>query len=184
VQHCPSLGRHDTFTCERWMLLQVCPGAFDATVPGVFDLVFRAILDAYHDRTPVIPLPNLERLLQDRFRRVQGQISSYTSDSLMGRLLILSSWQVVKGYRGPFACATLVKENFMGPLSRYHSWRPTRYHSWRRLNSQGVPLFSCLLTHFFPHHPPSTFPPSPSPFILPPLGVIGILLQNKNINLF
>ncbi|KAF9402540.1 hypothetical protein BGZ94_004878, partial [Podila epigama] len=89
LQHCLSLGRHDTFTCERWMLLQVCPGAFDATVPDVFDLVFRAILDAYHRQMPVISLPNLERLLQDRFRQVQGQISSYTSDSLMDRLLIV-----------------------------------------------------------------------------------------------
>ncbi|KAG0180704.1 hypothetical protein DFQ28_002787, partial [Apophysomyces sp. BC1034] len=29
LQYCLSLGLHDTFTCERWMLLQVCPGAFD-----------------------------------------------------------------------------------------------------------------------------------------------------------
>ncbi|KAG0161946.1 hypothetical protein DFQ30_004774, partial [Apophysomyces sp. BC1015] len=37
LQYCLSLGHHDTFTSDRWMLLQVCPGAFDAAVPDVFD---------------------------------------------------------------------------------------------------------------------------------------------------
>ncbi|KAG0195127.1 hypothetical protein BGX28_002234, partial [Mortierella sp. GBA30] len=89
LQHCLSLGRRDTFTCDRWMLLQVCPGAFDATVPDVFDTVFRAVLDAYHDQTPGIPLPSLELLLQDRFRQAQGQISSFSSDSLTNKLLVV-----------------------------------------------------------------------------------------------
>ncbi|KAF8941158.1 hypothetical protein BGZ58_001874 [Dissophora ornata] len=71
------------------MLLQVCPGAFDVAVPDVFDIVFRAILDAYHDQRPVIPLPSLEDLLQGRFRQVQGQISSFTSDSLTNKLLVV-----------------------------------------------------------------------------------------------
>ncbi|KAF9312447.1 hypothetical protein BG003_006268 [Podila horticola] len=89
LQHCLSLGRHDTFTCDRWMLLQVCPGAFDATVPDVFDIVFRAILRAYHDQTPSLTLPSLKILLQDRFRQVQGQISSFSSDSLTKKLLVV-----------------------------------------------------------------------------------------------
>ncbi|KAI8358380.1 hypothetical protein B0O80DRAFT_280690 [Mortierella sp. GBAus27b] len=89
LQHCLSLGRHDTFTCDRWMLLQVCPGAFDATVPDVFDIVFTAVLDTYHEQTPVIPLPSLERLLQERFRQVQGQISSFTPDPRTNKLLVV-----------------------------------------------------------------------------------------------
>ncbi|KAF9151680.1 hypothetical protein DFQ26_001160, partial [Actinomortierella ambigua] len=89
LQHCLSLGRHDTFTCERWMLLQVCPEAFDAAVPDVFDVVFRAILNAYHDKAPLIPLPSLERLLQDRFRQFQGQLSSSTPDSLANKFLVV-----------------------------------------------------------------------------------------------
>ncbi|KAF9272749.1 hypothetical protein BGZ74_005085, partial [Mortierella antarctica] len=89
LQYCLSLSRPDTFTCERWMLLQVCPGAFDAAVPDVFDAVFRDILNAYHDQSPVITLPSLKRLLQDRFRLVQGQISSFTSDSLTNKLLVV-----------------------------------------------------------------------------------------------
>ncbi|KAK3827173.1 MAG: hypothetical protein JOS17DRAFT_749111 [Linnemannia elongata] len=89
LQHCLTLGRHDTFTCDRWMLLQVCPGAFDAAVPDVFDFVFRAILRAYHDQTPALPLPSLKILLQDRFRQAQGQISSFSSDSLTNKLLVV-----------------------------------------------------------------------------------------------
>ena len=89
LQYCLSLGCHDTFTCERWMLLQVCPGAFDATVPDVFDDVFRDVLNAYHDQTPTIPLPSLERLLQERFRKVQGRVSSFISDSLTNKLLVV-----------------------------------------------------------------------------------------------
>jgi hypothetical protein len=89
LQHCLSLGRHDTFTCDRWMLLQVCPGAFDVAVPDVFDIAFRAILRAYHDQTPALSLPSLKILLWDRFRQVQSQISSFTSDSLTSKLLVV-----------------------------------------------------------------------------------------------
>lgn len=64
LQYCLGVGRRDTFTCDRWMLLQVCPGAFDPEIPDVFDAVFRAVLDAYHDHTPGIPLLSVERLLQ------------------------------------------------------------------------------------------------------------------------
>ncbi|KAK3838749.1 MAG: hypothetical protein JOS17DRAFT_813362 [Linnemannia elongata] len=85
--YCLSLGRHDTFTCDRWMLLQVCPGAFNEAVSDVFDDVFRIVLNAYHDQTPAIPLPSLERLLQDRFRHVQNLISPFASDSLTKKLL-------------------------------------------------------------------------------------------------
>lgn len=89
LQYCPSLGRHDTFTSDRWMLLQVCPGAFDAVIPDVFDIVFKTVLDAYHDQTLAIPLPSLERPLQDRFRLVQGQISMLASDSPTNKLLVV-----------------------------------------------------------------------------------------------
>ncbi|KAI7826477.1 hypothetical protein BC939DRAFT_111067 [Gamsiella multidivaricata] len=89
LQFCLSLGRHDTFTCERWMLLQVCPGAFDATVSDVFNDVFRDVLNTYHDQTPAIPLSSLKRLLQDRFRKVQGQISSFAADSPTSKLLVV-----------------------------------------------------------------------------------------------
>ncbi|KAF8931617.1 hypothetical protein BGZ47_011751 [Haplosporangium gracile] len=83
------LGHHDTFTCDRWMLFQVCPGAFDAAVPDVFDIVFRAILRAFHDQTPPLPFPSLKALLQDRFRQVQGQMSSFSSDTLTNKLLVV-----------------------------------------------------------------------------------------------
>ncbi|KAF9556060.1 hypothetical protein BGW38_009209 [Lunasporangiospora selenospora] len=76
LQHCLSLGRHDTFTCDRWMLFQVCPGAFDTAVPDVFDTVFRVILRSYHDQTP--SLSTLKILLEDRFRQAQDQISSFS----------------------------------------------------------------------------------------------------------
>ncbi|KAF9176748.1 hypothetical protein BGZ51_009713, partial [Haplosporangium sp. Z 767] len=89
LQHCLSLGRHDTFNCERWMLLQVCPGAFDAAVPDIFNIVFRAILRAYHDQTPALPLSNLGILLQDRFSQIQGQISSFSSDSVTNKFLVI-----------------------------------------------------------------------------------------------
>ena len=69
------------------MLLQVCPGAFDAAEPDVFDIAFKAILRAYHDQIPALPLRNLKVLLQDRFHQVQGQLSSFTSDSPTNKLL-------------------------------------------------------------------------------------------------
>ncbi|KAG0276876.1 hypothetical protein BGZ95_006898, partial [Linnemannia exigua] len=52
-------------------------------------IVLQHCLNAYHDQTPVIPLTILERLLQDQFRQIQGQITSYTSDSLMDRILVV-----------------------------------------------------------------------------------------------
>ncbi|KAF9344976.1 hypothetical protein BGX34_005164, partial [Mortierella sp. NVP85] len=92
LQHCLSLvlsfGCQDKFTCERWMLLQVCPGVFDLSVPDVFDRVFRAILRAYHDQKPALPLPSLEILLHDRFHRTHGQIS-FPSDSPTNKLLVV-----------------------------------------------------------------------------------------------
>ncbi|KAG0076743.1 hypothetical protein BGZ90_008266 [Linnemannia elongata] len=89
LQYCLGVGRRDTFTCDRWMLLQVCPGAFDPEIPDVFDAVFRAVLDAYHDHTPGIPLLSVERLLQARFRQVQGRITAFTSDSPTNRFLVV-----------------------------------------------------------------------------------------------
>ncbi|KAF9317743.1 hypothetical protein BG006_003312 [Podila minutissima] len=89
LKYCLSLGRHDTFTCDQWMLLQVCPGAFDESVSDIFDNVFRIVLNAYHDQTPAIPLLSLELLLQDRFRLVQDLISSFASDSLTKKLLVV-----------------------------------------------------------------------------------------------
>ncbi|KAG0279993.1 hypothetical protein BGZ97_009474, partial [Linnemannia gamsii] len=89
LQYCLSLSRHDTFTCERWMLLQVLPGTFDPAVPDIFDAVFRDILYAYHHQSPTITLPSLERLLQNRFRLVQDLISSFASDSLTKKLLVV-----------------------------------------------------------------------------------------------
>jgi len=89
LKYCLSLGRHDTFTCDRWMLFQVYPGAFDEAALDVFDDVFRIVLNAYHHQTPAIPLPSLERLLQDRFRLVQDLISSFASDSLTKKLFIV-----------------------------------------------------------------------------------------------
>ncbi|KAG0010957.1 hypothetical protein BGZ82_003210 [Podila clonocystis] len=89
LKYCLGLGRPDMFTCDRWMLLQVCPGAFDEALLDVFDDVFRIVLNAYHDQTTAIPLPSLERLLQDRFRLVQDLISSFASDSLTKKLLVV-----------------------------------------------------------------------------------------------
>ncbi|KAG0010264.1 hypothetical protein BGZ81_002867 [Podila clonocystis] len=89
LKYCLSLDCNDMFTCDRWMLLQVCPGAFDETVSDVFDDVFRSVLNAYHDQTSAIPLPSLERLLQDRFRLVQDLISSFDSDSPTKKLLVV-----------------------------------------------------------------------------------------------
>ncbi|KAG0208429.1 hypothetical protein BGX31_002333, partial [Mortierella sp. GBA43] len=89
LQHCLSLGCHDTFTCDRWMLLQVCPGAFDSSIPDVFDTVFRAILLAYHNQKSALPFPSLERLLHDRFRQIQSQISSFSSDSPTNKLIVV-----------------------------------------------------------------------------------------------
>jgi len=71
------------------MLLQVCPGVFDKAISDVFDNVFREVLMAYHDQTPVISLLSLESLLQDRFRLVQDLISSFTADYLTKKLLIV-----------------------------------------------------------------------------------------------
>ncbi|KAG0364211.1 hypothetical protein BGX24_004729, partial [Mortierella sp. AD032] len=45
--------------------------------------------DAYPDQTPVIPLASLERLLRDRFRQVQGQISLITFESLTNKSLVV-----------------------------------------------------------------------------------------------
>ncbi|KAG9071666.1 hypothetical protein KI688_005879 [Linnemannia hyalina] len=89
LRYCLSFGRRDTFTCDRWMLLQVCPGAFDATVPDVFDVVFKATLDAYHYQTPCIPFASLERPLQDRFHQVQDQLSSFTFNSPTNKILVV-----------------------------------------------------------------------------------------------
>ncbi|KAG0332645.1 hypothetical protein BG004_001163 [Podila humilis] len=80
LQYCLSLGRHDTFTCERWMLLQVLPGTFDDEIPDVFDAVFRNILDAYHGQSPINTPDSLNSSLQHRFRHVQDLISSSSSD--------------------------------------------------------------------------------------------------------
>ncbi|KAG0044704.1 hypothetical protein BGZ83_010081 [Gryganskiella cystojenkinii] len=87
LQHCLGLGRRGIFTCDRWMLFQVCPGAFDTAVPDVFDMVFRAILRVYHDQTPSLSI--LKILLQDRFRQAQDQISSFSYDSLINKLLVV-----------------------------------------------------------------------------------------------
>jgi hypothetical protein len=72
-----------------FLLLQVCPGAFDAAVPVVFDVVFRDILRAYHDQRSALPLPSLKILLQVRFRQVQCHISSSTFDSQTNKLPIV-----------------------------------------------------------------------------------------------
>ncbi|KAF9131526.1 hypothetical protein BGW39_001702 [Mortierella sp. 14UC] len=89
LQYCLSLGRHDTFTCDRWMLLQVCPGAFEPAVPDVFDSIFQALLDVYHNQIPAISFPNLKRLLQAQFHLVQGLLSSYASDSPPSKFLVV-----------------------------------------------------------------------------------------------
>ncbi|KAF9408340.1 hypothetical protein BGZ94_002347 [Podila epigama] len=89
LQHCLSLGRYDIFTSERWMLLQVCPGAFESTVPDVFDQIFRAVLDSYHKQEPAIPLLVLENIVQDKFRLVQELLSSYASDSRSSKFLVV-----------------------------------------------------------------------------------------------
>ncbi|KAG9067166.1 hypothetical protein KI688_011947 [Linnemannia hyalina] len=99
LRYCLSFGRRDTFTCDRWMLLQVCPGVFDATVPDVFNVVFNAILHACHNQMPCIPFASLEHLLQDRFHQVQDQLSSFTSDSPTNKLLVvLNSAQALSDY--------------------------------------------------------------------------------------
>ncbi|KAF8920976.1 hypothetical protein BGZ58_004166, partial [Dissophora ornata] len=87
LQYCLSLGRKDTFTCDRWMVLQVCPGAFDAAVLDLFDTIFRSVLRAY--KALAISLPSLEDLLHDQFRLVQGQLPSYTSDPLPSKFLVV-----------------------------------------------------------------------------------------------
>ncbi|KAF9135667.1 hypothetical protein BGX30_011485 [Mortierella sp. GBA39] len=103
LRYCLSFGRRDTFTCDRWMLLQVCPGVFDATVPDVFNSVFNAILHAYHDQTPCIPFASLEHLLQERFHQVQDQLSSFISDSPTNKLLVvLDSAQALSDYGRDF----------------------------------------------------------------------------------
>ncbi|KAF8944066.1 hypothetical protein BGZ47_004697 [Haplosporangium gracile] len=80
LQHCLSLGGHNTFTCDRWMLFQVCPGAFDAA-------------------TPPLPVLSLKILLQDRFRQAQGQISLFSSDSLTNKLfVVLDEAQALSDY--------------------------------------------------------------------------------------
>ncbi|KAF9316612.1 hypothetical protein BGZ91_005521 [Linnemannia elongata] len=71
------------------MLLLVCPGVFDAAVSDVFDTVFRTILYAYYDQTPALPLLSLTILLQDRFRQLQGLITSFISDSRTNQLLVV-----------------------------------------------------------------------------------------------
>ncbi|KAF9994817.1 hypothetical protein BGZ79_000394 [Entomortierella chlamydospora] len=88
-KYCLSLNRCDAFTRDRWMLLQVCPGAFEPTIPDVFDSIFRALLDVYHGHIPAISFPNLKRLLQTQFHLVQRLLSSYASDSPPSKFLVV-----------------------------------------------------------------------------------------------
>ncbi|KAF9426176.1 hypothetical protein BGZ76_002874, partial [Entomortierella beljakovae] len=89
LQYCLSLGCQDTFTCERWMLLQVCPGAFGTSMPDVFDTVFGATLRAYHALVPALSLLSLEGILQDLFHLVKVKLSEYTSDSIANKFLVV-----------------------------------------------------------------------------------------------
>lgn len=73
LKYCLSLGRHDTFTCDRWMLLQVCSGAFDEPVSDVFDDVFRIILNAYVSAAAVegIRTETLQEGVRNRHDRIR-----------------------------------------------------------------------------------------------------------------
>lgn len=89
LQYCLTLGLNDTFTCDCWMLLQVCLGAFDEAVSDVFDDVFRTLVNAFHDQKLVISLPSLKRLLQDQLRLDQGQLSLFAFISPTSKLLVV-----------------------------------------------------------------------------------------------
>ncbi|KAF9345957.1 hypothetical protein BGX26_002558 [Mortierella sp. AD094] len=84
LQHClqfPSI--EGTFTCERWTLLQVCPGIFgdlmvdifksDSTV-DIFQSLFEKLASRYH--THNIPREDLRTLVQDAFKRIKDLLFS------------------------------------------------------------------------------------------------------------
>jgi hypothetical protein len=89
LRYCLTLGFKDTSTCDRWMLRQVCPRAFDEAVSDVFDDIFRTLVNAFHDQTPMSCLRSLKRLIQDQFRLFQGHLCLFDLNSSTNKLRVV-----------------------------------------------------------------------------------------------
>ncbi|KAG9319094.1 hypothetical protein KVV02_006539 [Mortierella alpina] len=95
LEYCLSIAGKNTFSCQRWMLLQVATPAFQ----DIFQKLFRLINNLIHVRHQAGTSVNMAMAIitQQRFERVQGLIRSCSSPSTLHFkfLVILDESQVL-----------------------------------------------------------------------------------------
>ncbi|KAF8925315.1 hypothetical protein BGZ47_003361, partial [Haplosporangium gracile] len=91
LEHCLKIvGTKDTFSCQRWMLLQVATPAFE----DVFQALFQPISDYLHSH--VVP-SIIVSIVQKRFREVRKLLRGQTKSSpaLSKFLIVLDESQIL-----------------------------------------------------------------------------------------
>ncbi|KAF9276720.1 hypothetical protein BGZ88_001564, partial [Linnemannia elongata] len=79
LHHCLKIAEREgtTFTCKRWMLLQV--GCCTMSVGDLSSMLFTSIADAIHGHSIIIT--NMRILVRDRFSSLRQRFPSLTSDT-------------------------------------------------------------------------------------------------------